>query len=98
MNVPDAYVPHIVSVSFEGIRAEVLVRMLGDQGIFLGTGAACSRGKVSRVLLECGIKRPLAEGTVRISMGQNNSADDIQICLEALEKAVRQLRRFSHRG
>jgi cysteine desulfurase len=98
LNIPDAYVPHIVSVSFEGVRAEVLTRMLGDQGICIGTGAACSRGKVSRVLLESGIKRSLAEGTVRISMSDNNSADDIQICLEALEKAVRQLRRFSHRG
>ena len=98
VNAPAEYVPHIVSVSFEGIRAEVLARLLGDQGICIGTGAACSRGKVSRVLLECGIKRPLAEGTVRISMSNNNTTDDIQICLEALDKAVHQLRRFSHRG
>ncbi len=98
VNIPHAFVPHILSVSFEGIRAEVLVRLLGDQGIYIGTGAACSRGKVSRVILECGIKRSLADGTVRISMSDNNTADDIQICLEALEKAVRQLRRFSHRG
>lgn len=98
VNIPDAYMPHIVSVSFEGIRAEVLVRLLGDQGIYIGTGAACSRGKVSRVILECGIKRSLAEGTVRISMSDNNTADDIQICLEALDKAVRQLRRFSQHG
>lgn len=98
VNIPADYVPHIVSVSFEGIRAEVLVRLLGDQGICIGTGAACSRGKVSRVIMECGIKKTLAEGTVRISMGDNNTADDINICLEALDKAVRQLRRFSHRG
>ncbi len=98
VNIPADYVPHIVSVSFDGLRAEVLVRLLGDHGVFIGTGAACSRGKVSRVLLECGIKRSLAEGTVRISMSNNNTADEIQICLEALDKAVRQLRRFSHRG
>ncbi len=98
VNEPKACVPHIVSVSFEGIRAEVLVRLLGESGICIGTGAACSRGKVSRVLLESGIKRPLAEGTVRISMCGDNTTDDIQICLESLKNAVEQLRRFSHRG
>ena len=98
VNEPGAYVPHIVSVSFEGIRAEVLVRALGENGICIGTGAACSRGKVSRVLLESGVKRSLAEGTVRISMGEDNTADDIQLCLESMKNAIQQLRRFSHRG
>ncbi len=98
INVPKAFVPHIVSVSFEGVRAEVLVRTLGENGVCIGTGAACSRGKVSRVLLESGIKRSLAEGTVRISMCEDNTADDIQICLESLKNAIRQLRRYSHRG
>lgn len=98
VNEPKAYVPHIVSVSFEGIRAEVLVRTLGENGICIGTGAACSRGKVSRVLLESGVSRALAEGTVRISLCEENTTDDIQICLESLKNAVRQLRRFSHRG
>jgi len=98
VNEPARRVPHIVSVSFEGIRAEVLVRMLGEEGIYIGTGAACSRGKVSRALLESGVKRELAEGTVRISMDRSNTLDDIAICLESLEKAVGRLRRFSHRG
>ncbi len=98
VNEPKAYVPHIVSVSFEGIRAEVLARTLGENGVCIGTGAACSRGKVSRVLLESGVKRSLAEGTVRISMCGDNTTDDIQICLESLKNAVLQLRRFSQRG
>lgn len=98
VNEPGCCVPHIVSVSFEGVRAEVLVRLLGENGICIGTGAACSRGKVSRVLLESGIKRSLAEGTVRISMCGDNTTDDIQICLASLKNAVEQLRRFSHRG
>jgi cysteine desulfurase len=98
VNEPKSVVPHIVSVSFEGIRAEVLVRLLGDSGICIGTGAACSRGKVSRVLLESGVKRSLAEGTVRISMCDNNTADDITICLESLKNAVGELRRVTNRG
>ncbi len=98
VNLPDIKVPHIVSVSFEGVRAEVLARTLGEQGICIGTGAACSRGKVSRVLLECGIPKKLAEGTVRVSMCEANTAEDIQTCLEALERTVKQLRRFSQHG
>ena len=98
VNLPEVSAPHIVSVSFAGVRAEVLARALGEQGICIGTGAACSRGKISRVLLECGIPRPLAEGTVRISLCDGNTQEEINICLDALGKVVGQLRRFSQHG
>ncbi len=95
VNTPLSSVPNIVSVSFEGLRAEVLVRLLGEIGIYIGTGAACSKGKVSRVLLESGVDRKLAEGTVRISMGEHNTIEEIDVCLSELEKAVGQLRRVN---
>ena len=95
VNIPDAYVPHIVSVSFEGVMAEVLVRQLGEKGICIGTGAACSKGKVSRVAIESGIERKLAEGTVRISMSSDNTEKEIDICLQELKESVTQLRRFN---
>lgn len=97
LNIPDASIPHIVNVSFPGVRAEVLVRALGEKGIYIGTGAACSRGKVSRVLTESGIKSELAEGAVRISMSALNTQNDIEICAEALDKAVKKLRAFGRR-
>lgn len=97
LNLPDEKVPHIVNVSFTGLRAEVLVRVLGDKGIYIGTGAACSRGKLSRILLESGIDRSIAEGAVRISMSTMNTPEDIDTCIEAIDKAVKQLRRFSRR-
>jgi cysteine desulfurase len=97
INTPQVYVPHIVSVSFEGLRAEVLVRLLGEKGIYIGTGAACSKGKISRVLLESGVERKLAEGTVRISMGEHNTATEIEVCLRELEAAVQELRRFNRK-
>ena len=93
-NVPAVSVPHIVNVSFEGVRAEVLVRALGEKGIYIGTGAACSKGKISRVLLESGVARGLAEGAVRISMNALNTNEEIDICLTQIEKTVRDLRRF----
>lgn len=97
VNTPRVYVPHIVSVSFEGLRAEVLVRLLGEKGIYIGTGAACSNGKISRVLLESGVERKMAEGTVRISMGEQNTAKEIEVCLRELEAAALELRRFNRK-
>lgn len=97
LNMPDASIPHIVNVSFAGVRAEVLVRVLGEKGVYIGTGAACSRGKLSRVLLESGVKRELAEGAVRISMSALNTKRDIEICVEELDRAVKQLRAFGRR-
>lgn len=97
VNQPENGVPHIVSVSFGGVRSEVLARVMGEKGVCIGTGSACSRGKLSRVLLECGIGRAFAEGTVRISFSAQNTEDDVSVCLEELKSAVAQLRRFARR-
>jgi cysteine desulfurase len=97
LHLPESKVPHIVNVSFEGLRAEVLVRLLGEKGICIGTGAACSRGKISRTLLACGVKRAEAEGAIRISMSSLNTSDEIDIFLEELDSAIMQLRRFGRR-
>jgi cysteine desulfurase len=97
INLPYKKVPHIVNVSFPGVRAEVLVRALGERGIYIGTGAACSRGKVSRVLLESGVDRESAEGAVRISMSRFTTRQDIEICAEELRSAVLKLRKFSRK-
>jgi len=79
------------------VRAEVLVRVLGEKGVYIGTGAACSRGKISRVLLESGVQRSLAEGAVRISMSGDNTEKDIDVCLEQMTQAVKDLRKFGRR-
>lgn len=97
LHLPDTKVPHILNVSFEGVRAEVLVRLLGEKGICIGTGAACSHGKISRILLECGVKRAEAEGAIRISMSALNTEEEIDIFLEELDTAVRQLKRFGRK-
>lgn len=97
VNLPEEKVPHIVNVSFSGLRAEVLVRVLGEKGIYIGTGAACSKGKLSRVLLESGISKDYAEGAVRISMSRFNTQQDIEICAEELKNAVIKLRRFGRK-
>ncbi|MDD5017073.1 MAG: cysteine desulfurase family protein [Eubacteriales bacterium] len=97
VNLPDIKVPHIVSVSFPGVRAEVLVRALGEKGIYIGTGAACSRGKLSRVLTACGVGKSSAKGAVRISLSALNTAHELAVCLEEIGYEVKKLRRFGRR-
>lgn len=97
LHLPATKVPHILNVSFEGLRGEVLVRLLGEKGICVGTGSACSHGKVSRILLECGIKQAEAESAVRISLSRLNTIEEIEIALEELSSVVKQLRRFGRR-
>lgn len=97
LHMPESKVPHIVNVSFEGLRAEVLVRLLGEKGIYIGTGSACSRGKLSRTLTECGLMRDEVEGAVRISMSALNTQEEIDLFLKELETAIKQLRRFGRR-
>ncbi len=97
VNEPENGVPHIVSVSFEGVRGEVLARLLGEKGICIGTGAACSRGQISRVMLECGVSRKLAEGTVRISFSALSSEHDVSGCLDEMQETIKHLRRFTRK-
>lgn len=97
LHLPEDKVPHIVNVSFDGLRAEVLVRLLGEKGIYIGTGSACSRGKLSRTLLECGLKNAEAEGAIRISMSAASTREEIDVFLKELDIAVKQLRRFGRR-
>jgi cysteine desulfurase len=97
VNLPDRFAPHIVSVSVAGVRGEVLARVMGEKGVLVGTGAACSRGRVSRVLLECGVSRAMAEGAVRVSFCADNTADEIAVCLDTLKTTINELRRFARK-
>ena len=97
LHIPETKVPHILNVSFEGLRGEVLVRLLGEKGICVGTVSACAHGKVSRILLESGIKHAEAEGAVRISLSRLNTQIEIDTFLDELGSAVKQLRRFGRR-
>jgi cysteine desulfurase len=97
VHIPENFVPHIVSLTVEGVRGEVLARAMGKKGVMIGTGAACSRGKLSRVLLECGVDRAHAEGVARISFCADNTLEEVAVCLDILRDTVSVLRRFSRK-
>ena len=86
--------PHIVSVSFPGVKGEVLLHALEKRGVFVSTKSACSskRSVPSRVLAACGLSNEAAEGTLRISMGQQTEAHHVEQAISAITDTVKQIR------
>ena len=91
--------PHILSVSFRGVKGEVLLHALEKHGIYISTGSACSSKqiKAAGVPEVIGLSKEEAEGTVRISLCPFNSIDEADILVDALVTEVGFLRRISGR-
>ena len=89
--------PHISNISFEFIEGEGLLINLDLQGIAISTGSACSSGSLepSPVILALNVSEELARGAVRFSFGRFNTFDDVAYLLNALPKAVENLRKLS---
>ncbi|MBR1650246.1 MAG: cysteine desulfurase [Lachnospiraceae bacterium] len=88
--------PHIVSLSFEGIRAEVLLHALEEKGVYVSAGSACSTHKPepSATLKAIGLEKELLDCTLRFSMSELTDEDEIKQTLKALEEILPFLRRF----
>jgi len=91
--------PHILNVSFTGIRAEVLLHALEEEGIYIGTGSACSskKGMGSRVLKAMGYDKERIEGAVRLSVSPFNTEEEIDTALEAIKAKYGILKGFKRR-
>ncbi|MBE5858570.1 MAG: cysteine desulfurase [Butyrivibrio sp.] len=91
--------PHIISVSVSGIRAEVLLHALEDKEIYVSSGSACATNhpQLSGTLKAIGVKKELLDSTVRLSMSEFTTEDEIDKTVEAFEQIVPMLRKFSRR-
>lgn len=91
--------PHIVSVSFEGVRSEVLLHALEDKGIYVSAGSACSSNHPmpSETLKSIGIKSPLLDSTLRFSFSIFNTPEEIDYTLEVLGELLPVLRRYTRK-
>ena len=89
--------PQILSVSFMGIRSEVLLHTLEERGIYVSAGSACSshKRKASGTLTAMGLSARQKESTVRISFSEENTFEEVDYCLEVLREVVPMLRRYS---
>ncbi len=88
--------PQIVSVSFEGIRSEVLLHALEEKGIYVSAGSACSSNKpaVSETLKSIGVDKKLLDSTLRFSFGLFTTMEEIEETLKVLEQVLPILRRY----
>ena len=86
--------PHIISVSVEGIRSEVLLHALEERGVYVSAGSACSSNKpaVSATLKAIGVKKELLDSTVRFSLSVFTTKEEIDYAIETMEELMGRLR------
>ena len=91
--------PHILSLSFAGVRGEVLRNALEGEGVLVSTGSACAshRQKVSASLRAMGLSAEQADGTIRVSLGLFNSMDEMDETAERLARICGVLSRYRRR-
>ncbi len=85
-----SFAPHIVNVSFPGIKPEVLVHALEEKGIFVSTKSACSSKieQPSRILQAAGMAREQANSAIRISFSMYNTLEEVDYVSEALAEIL----------
>lgn len=91
--------PQIVSVSFSGVRSEVLLHALEDKGIYVSSGSACSSNHpaISGTLKAVGVKRELLDSTLRFSFGMFNTREEADYTIEMLKELLPVLTRYRRR-
>lgn len=96
INTPSINAPHILSVSFAGIKSEVLLHYLEMDEIYVSVGSACSsKKKGSRVMQSIGLNDKYKDGTVRISLDETTTMQDVQTVVEKLKKYVEDIRKVT---
>ena len=91
------HVPGTVNMCFEGIEGESLLLMLDDAGICASSGSACTSGSLdpSHVLLAIGLPHEIAHGSLRLSIGEYNTMEEIEHICDTVPRVVDYLRAMS---
>ena len=91
--------PHIISAGIAGIRSEVLLHTLEDKGIYVSSGSACASNHpaISGVLKGIGAAQEYLDATLRFSMSEFTTKEEIDYTLETLYNCVPMLRKYTRR-
>lgn len=94
---PVERIPGSVSVCFEFVEGESILLMLDQMGIMASSGSACTSGSLdpSHVLLALGLPVEIAHGSLRLTMGKDNTEEDVDYVLEVLPPIIERLRQMS---
>lgn len=93
----EKHVPGTVNMCFEGIEGESLLLMLDSKGICASSGSACTSGSLdpSHVLLALGLPHEVAHGSLRLSIGEYNTMEEIDYICQVVPQVVEYLRNMS---
>lgn len=96
---PEKGAPHILNVSFLGVRSEVLLHSLEDLGIYVSAGSACSSHKRagSASLGALSLSQERKESAIRFSFCETTTKEEVDYTLEALKKLLPMLRRYARK-
>ncbi len=89
--------PGTASFVFEAVEGEGLILRLDNEGVCGSTGSACSTGSLdpSHVLMAIGLPHEIAHGSLRLTLGEQNTEEDVDYIIEAVKKVVAGLRAMS---
>lgn len=89
--------PHVVSVSFDGVRSEVLLHSLEEKGVYVSSGSACASNHpgLSGTLRAIGVKKELLDSTIRFSFSVNTRKEELDYALAQLKEILPILRRYT---
>ncbi|SHE57836.1 cysteine desulfurase [Desulforamulus putei DSM 12395] len=94
---PKERLPNHVSFCFRFIEGESMLLMLDMKGIAISSGSACTSGSLepSHVLTAIGLSKEVAHGSLRLTMGKDNTEEDVEYFLETLPPIIERLRAMS---
>ena len=94
-----ASAPHVLSLSFDGVRGEVMRNALEGMGVLVSTGSACAshKQKVSATLKAMGLTNEQADGTIRVSLGMMNTMEEMDEAAAHMKALYTQLKAFRRR-
>lgn len=91
--------PHVVSVSIQGIRSEVMLHALEDKGIYVSAGSACSSNKpsVSATLKAIGVEKQYLDSTLRFSFSLYTTEAEIDYTVRCMNELIPMLRHYTRK-
>lgn len=89
--------PHVISISFVGVRSEVMLHALEDKGIYVSAGSACSSNKphVSNVLKAINLPKERLESTLRFSFCEDNTMEQVDYAVSIIGELLPMLRKYT---
>lgn len=97
---PTDTLPGTLNVSFDGAEGEAILLYLDLEGIAVSTGSACASGSLdpSHVLIATGLPAEEAHGSIRISLGRDNTDEDVDYTIEKVTQVIDKIRKMSTVG